>query len=170
MVELIVYGAVSALFLGLLASMFISGLRAQQQSIARDSAAGRANVFSATLASSIRNATDFRVTGGTRLDASVFLPDGTLECRAWAAVNGAGGAKDIVYRTSTSGAVPAADSTWATVATDVSGTLAGAAVFADDGERRLRVGVTITVGDVVVALTEGITAQAVGEGELRCWP
>ena len=170
MVELIVYAVVSALFLGLLASMFISGLSAQQQSVARDSATGRVNVLSASLTSSIRNATDFRVTGGTRLDAVVALPDGTSACRAWAVVTGAGGSKEIVYRSSATGAVAAADSTWGTLAPGVAGTLAGGAVFAHDGGRRLRVGVTLTAGDVVVAFTEGITAQAVGEGGLTCWP
>jgi hypothetical protein len=169
LVELIVYAAVSALFLGLLAGMFVSGLTAQQQSVARDSATGSANVVSATLSSAIRNATAFRVTGeGTRLDAAVALGEGTIECHAWALVATPGG-KEIVHRSGTSGPLPPADASWATLATSVTGSLAHGALFADDGARRLRVGMNIAAGDSTVPFTDGITAQAVPQGAFGCW-
>jgi hypothetical protein len=168
-VELIVYAAVSAIFLGLLASMFISGLNAQRQSVARDSATGAANVVSATLSSAIRNATAFRVTGGgTRLDAAVVLRTGAIECRAWALVATPAGS-EIVHRSAANSPLPAADASWATLAASVTGSLAGGALFADDGGRRLRVGMTITVDDVTVPFTDGITAQAVPQGAFGCW-
>lgn len=93
LVELIVAMGVSALLLGLIASIFGQGLLAQQQQTARDSATGQLNLASSFLNESLRNGVAARVdpSDPTRIDvkvrASRFDASGnetvSYECRAW---------------------------------------------------------------------------------------
>lgn len=167
LVELIVYIVISGLFIGLLALLFINGLTAQEQMTARDSATGRANIVSASLQSSIRNATDVEVdSGGLRIDAVVITPAGAFECRAWAL--DAGGA--LRY---SSGADARDTDTggWSALIEGARGTLAGGRAFAATGARGIDFGISVSVGDATVLATNGVTAQAVttGGGAPTCW-
>lgn len=165
LVELIIYIVISGLFVGLLAGMFIAGLQAQERTTARDRATGLANVISASLQSSIRNATAFAVDGeGLRVDAVVITAEGAFECRAWA-VDGGG---ELRYST---GVGDRSDDIgdWGTLASGASGTLEDGAAFDADGARGLDIGISIAVGDVTVPITNGVTAQAVATGGETCW-
>lgn len=160
LVELIVVIVVSALFLGLLAGLFVNGINAQNQATARDRATGQANVLSASLTSSIRNAAATRVAGdGKRVDASVRTSSG-WKCRAWV-LSGT----SVLYSQSDS-ALPASTTGWKALATGAEGTLSGGAMFATAGDRRVTIGVRITDQAQKAVISDGVTAQAVGTG----WP
>lgn len=160
LVELIVIIVVSSLFLSLLAGLFINGINAQNQATARDRATGQANVLSASLGSSIRNAAATRVAGdGTRLDAAV-LTDAGWKCRAWALTGGS-----VVYKQGET-ALPASTAGWKALATGAEGTLSGGAMFAAAGDRRVAIGVRLTDNAQTAVISDGVTAQAVGTG----WP
>ncbi|MBB4139428.1 type II secretory pathway pseudopilin PulG [Microbacterium invictum] len=166
LVELIVAVAVGAIALTLIAITFVNGFTVQRDGVARDSATGTANVVASSIATSVRNATGFHINDeGTRVDATYIAPDGTPECRAWELLPGGA----LVYRVDASGALPAADSSWGKLATGVVGTLDNAKVFADDGGKSLRIGMEITMDQVTIAVTDGVTAQAVSDGGLLCW-
>lgn len=166
LVELIVTVVVGAVVLTLIAITFVSGFTAQRDGVARDSATGAANLVATSVSMSIRNSTVFRVNDeGTRVDATYVAPDGTPQCRAWELLLGG----TLVYRSDSSGALPAADASWAPLATGVVGTLDAGAVFAEDGGKSLRIGMEITMDQVAVAVTDGVTAQAVSGGGLQCF-
>ena len=164
LIELIVGISVTALVLGLIASVFINGFTAQREGVARDAATGAANVVSTSLSTSVRNSTTIRAnTAGTRLDAGYIGADGAPECRAWELRGDA-----LVYRASTTGALPAADDSWGELATGVVGTLTDGAVFQVDTSSSLQMGMDITVDGITVAVTDGVVAQAVSTGGLSC--
>ncbi len=164
LVELIVVIAVSALFLGLLAGLFINGIQAQQQATARDRATGQANVVSASIGSSVRNAVATRVSGsGSRLDAKVLTPTGAFECRAWVLDGGA-----LRYSTGTT-ARTSAVSGWAALATGASATLTGGAVFAVQGTQAIAVGLRITDDGQTATVTDGAKAQGFKAGGVACF-
>ncbi|MBD7958088.1 hypothetical protein H9651_10595 [Microbacterium sp. Sa4CUA7] len=155
LVEIIVAVVVASLVAGMVALVLINGLTAQQQAAARDRATGSANVASASLTQSIRNATMLRVSlGGTRLDARVLTDTGTAECRAWAMVGA-----DLRY---SAGPTPrsAATNTWKPIATGVTATLPGDAAFAPEGNRGVSIGLRITHDRQTAIITDGATAQA----------
>ncbi len=82
LVELIVYGAVSMLFLTVLASIFITSWQADATTRNRDTGTGAAHIITNSIQTSIRNASSFKV-DGSLLRARVATPDGGWECRAW---------------------------------------------------------------------------------------
>lgn len=196
LVELIVYIFVSALFLGLLALMFVNGLRAQAQTTDRDAATGQATVVSNSIVSSLRNATAFTITSANRMViAKVSAPGGGRECRAWAVTTGG----DVRYRVAASAISTADTSAW-TVLVDgdaASGDGAHPSLSRRDGNHAngtprftrvdadgdgltdafsrngstLSIGLDITRGDATVAVSNGVTAQAVIDGTdtLTCW-
>lgn len=166
LVELTVAVVVGAIVLTLIAVTFINGFTAQRDGVARDGATGAANVVASSIATSIRNATGFHVNDeGTRVDATYIAPDGTPECRAWELLPGGA----LVYRADPGGALPAAEPSWGALATGVVGTLGAAEIFADDGGKSLRIGMEITMDEITIAVTDGVTAQAVRDGGLLCW-
>lgn len=179
LVELIVAISVGAIVLALIAITFFNGITAQRDGVARDAATGETNVVATTLAVSIRSSSSLHVNGtGTRLDAVYIASDGSPECRAWEVLT-ADGTSSLVYRASKTGALPAADTTWTALATDVSGTLASGKVFAAVGLQSVQIGMEVIADEVAVAVTDGVTAQAAGEesvmtqatteGRLPCW-
>lgn len=115
LVELIVAVTVAALFLGLLASLFANGMKAQAQTTERDLATGRAGVISDSILASIRNSSGFVIVSENRaLIAKTTTADGSTVCRAWlllrdgdAVFRRSSGdpafrAGDIIYKQSTS--------------------------------------------------------------------
>lgn len=196
LVELIITIAVSALFLGLLALMFVNGLRAQAQTTDRDTATGQSVVVTNSLLTSLRNANAFTITSaGRAVVAEVSTPDGGRECRAWAVTTGG----DVRYRAAASVISTADTSAW-TVLIDgdpVTGDGAHAALTRRDGSnpdgsprfvpvdadgdgltdafsrsgQTLSFGLEIVRGDATVAMSNAVTAQASVEGTdtLTCW-
>lgn len=196
LVELIIYLAVSALFLGLLALMFVNGLRAQAQTTDRDSATGQSIVVSNSILTSLRNATAFTITSANRaLIAKVSTPGGGRECRAWVVTTGG----DVRYLVSTSAISTADTSAW-TVLVDgdaASGDGAHPSLSRRDGSyadgrpkfvkidadadgltdafsrsgQTLTLGLEFTRGDATVKVSNGVTAQAAIDGTdpLTCW-
>lgn len=165
LVELIVYIVVASLFLGLMASLFATGLKTESGTRDRDTATGKAQVVSDSIATSIRNASAFQI-DGKLLRARVATGASGWECRAWALT----AAGDLVYTTSTT-AIPAGAYTgWTTLASGVTGTKTAGSPFASSGAR-LDLGMTVTRGTAVVPLTSGVTAQAVSTGGTpsSCW-
>lgn len=159
LVELLVAIVVSGLLMGLLVVAFVNGLTAQQNATARDRATGQANVLSASLTSSIRNATATRVAAdGARVDATVFTDTGAWECRAWALSAGR------ILFSSGSTARAASTTGWTALASGAEGTLSGDAPFAAEGDRTVAIGIRITDEKQVAVISNGVTAQAVATG------
>jgi type II secretory pathway component PulJ len=169
LVELIIYISISALFLGLLAALFVNGLRAQAEATDRDSATGDANAALALMNGSIRNAVDFRVdTDGMGVVAEVAVGQSEWECRAWVVREG-----QLQYR-SAHAALDTSNASaehWSVIASGVSATLEPGKAFRDAGGRTLLIGMEIAAGDVVTAAESASTAQALNDGSeaLQCW-
>ncbi len=163
-IELIVVLAVASLLLSLVATMFATSLTAQRQTSDREAATSRLNAATASITESVRGSVDARVSAsGQRLDASVLVSDdGTWECRAWQVVGG-----ELLYSAGPA-ARPAADATWASIASGVAGNLTGGAVFAENGTR-IALGMQITSGEASVAVSDGANSQVVATGGPACW-
>jgi hypothetical protein len=163
MVELIIGAALAALFLGLMVSIFITGMRTEASTRERDSATGQAQVITESIQASVRNADLFTIDGAV-LRARVATGASDWECRAWALTpDGA-----LMYTTSTA-AIGTDPAGWAVLATGVTGTEPGGVPFTADG-LLLTVGLSVAVGDESVAVTSGVTAQALTDTQaLGCW-
>lgn len=164
LVELIMYVVIGALFVGLLATLFATNLKAGDETRNRDTATGRAQVVAETLQTSVRNAAAIRI-DGSLLRAQVAKGGNQWECRAWALEAG-----ELRYRTSSS-AIPAGSTTgWTALATGVTGTKTGGSPFLLTGANSVAIGYTVTVGDATVKITSAVTAQAKAEGAVvACW-
>lgn len=196
LIELIIYLAVSALFLGLLALMLVNGIRAQAQTTDRDTATGQSAVVSNSMLTSLRNATAFTITSaGRAVVAKVVKTNGARECRAWVVTTGG----DVRYRAAASTISTADTSSWTVLVdgdaasgdgahpslarrdgSNPDGTPRFAPVDADgDGltdafsriGQTLSIGLDITRGDATVKLSNAVTAQATLEATdtLACW-
>lgn len=124
LIELIIYGLLSALLLTLVAVIFINAWVAQAATVDRDAATGQANAVTASLQQTVRNSTHVRSPNGATLVATVAT-GGTPECRVWIVDDGKLKYKRGEYAGGEFSTVP--DDTWATLASEVRGTLAGAA-------------------------------------------
>lgn len=179
-VELIIYSAISALFLVVLSSIFIAGIQAERDTRHRDRATGGAEIITVTLQAGIRNASDVRVTGD-RVDARVALGDGGWECQAWAL------ADDAIFFQRSSAPIPSGEpgSSWKILFPDSSelkspnrverarGLFPGGHPFEQhdtEGGTRLDVKLEIIETATPVFMVDGIVAQAKGEGNpSACW-
>lgn len=171
MVELIVAAAISAVLLGLLASIFGGSLIAQQQSTERNGATMQLNAATASITESVRNASEIQVApSGLRLDAKVLSLDGTWSCRAWQVEGGA-----LRYSEGAT-ARPTADDTvqeWPSLTSGegstVAGTLTSAAAFDLQPGAWVSLGLALTQNETTVAVTDGAIAQVVQTGGPACW-
>jgi len=166
-VELIMYIFISTLFLGLLALMFVNGIRANAQTADRDIATGRASVISDSVLSSIRNSLEFTVSpDGRGLVALVASGDDGWQCRAWA-LDG----DELRYR-ATAGPIDATDTaSWGVLTTGAAGTLIDGGVFEDLGGRGLSIGLAVAGEESTVIIGNGVTAQVVTDevSVPACW-
>jgi hypothetical protein len=163
MVELIVGAALAALFLGLMVSIFVTGMRTEASVRERDAATGQAQVITESIQASVRNADDFRIDGAV-LRARVAIGSSDWECRAWALTP----AGELRY-TSAATAIGTDPTAWAVLATGVTGTEPGGVPFTST-DLRLRIGLAVAVGDESIAVTSGVTAQALTDAQaLECW-
>ena len=164
LVELIIYGAITALIMSVLATLFASSLSAEAQTRDRDTATGRSQVIMSSLQSSIRNASELRVDGAV---VRAVVATGTSEwsCEAWALQG-----DRLLHRTSSSAiGMPGASGTgWSPLATGVSAAKTGSA-FSISG-RTLSVSLSVKAGTTIVPATGKILAQAKQGGTAtKCW-
>lgn len=82
LVELMVYSAVSMLFLVVVVGAFLTSWQADAATRDRDAATSAAHVITNSIQASIRNSSGFRITG-TLLQARVATGSAGWECRAW---------------------------------------------------------------------------------------
>lgn len=166
LVELIMYGMLTAVLLGLLAVLFTSGLTSGASSTERDQATGRAQLIANSVQSSIRNASDFRVDGAV-LRARVATGATGWTCEAWA-VSPAGA---LMHRSSASAiALPTSSYTgWTALAQGVTGTGSGGAPFVKSG-KSLSLALAVTSGAATIPVSAGTLAQASQQGAAAsCW-
>ena len=164
LVELIVYIALGALVLALIASLFAAGVRSQAAAAERDAATGKAALITGSLQSSIRNASAFRVEpDGRTLRARVATGTASWECQAWTLT--AGG--DFRFTTSPYAIRIRTIPGWTTVASGVA-TADGGPLFVRSGAR-VTYELVVTDQDQILPLSGGVTAQAVLEGSGACW-
>jgi hypothetical protein len=164
LVELIVYAALTALLMSVVATLFASSLGAEAQTRDRDATTGRAQLIMSSLQSSIRNASDVRVDGDV-VRAVVATGTNGWSCEGWA-VRG----DRLVHRTSASAiALPNADASgWATLVDGVERPAAGSA-FSLAG-RTLTVELDVLAGDSAVPATGDVLARAKQSGTAKqCW-
>lgn len=164
LVELIMYVAISALFVGLLATLFATSLKAGEETGNRDMATGTSQVVAETLQTSVRNAAAIKV-DGSLLRAQVAKGGDQWECRAWSLESG-----ELRYKASTSAISAGSTAGWTTLARGVTGTKTAGSPFLLTGADSISIGYTVTVGDATVKITSAVTAQAKAEGAvLACW-
>ncbi|UUT35179.1 type IV pilus modification PilV family protein [Microbacterium elymi] len=171
LVELIIYIAVGALFAGILASLFISGITSQTNTRDRDVATGKAQVVTDMLQASIRNADAVHVDGGM-LVARVATGTTGWECRAWALTD----QKAIVYKHGTA-APGTVDTTWTPLIGPADAQGDNASVSVEGGGvpftltgTQLDYRFTVTAGTVTLPITGSVIAQAKTDGAVSsCW-
>lgn len=159
-IELIVYAALSAIILAIVASVFVSGTLANEGSSGRNQTTVHALWVSDSLAAGIRNASEVKVTlGGDRLDARVASGDTGWQCQAWMVIGG------DLFHTASASAIPAGTghTGWGKLADGVRGTLSGGHSFRVTGSR-VEVRLTIIAEDVSTPVVMDIIPQARGEG------
>jgi hypothetical protein len=164
LVELIIYGAITAVALTVLATLFASSMGAEAQTRDRDTATARSQVITASLQTSIRNASDMRVDGDV-VRAVVATGTSGWSCQAWALKG-----DRLLYRTSSTAlAMPDASGTgWSTLASGVKAAKSGAS-FSISG-RTLNVSLSVISGATTVPATGKILAQAKQSGTVtKCW-
>ncbi|MDX2377133.1 hypothetical protein M4I32_10015 [Microbacterium sp. LRZ72] len=149
MIELIIAASIAALLLGLMASLFVTGLRTEAATRDRDRATGQAQVVTDSIQTSIRNAADINVTDDL-LVARVIVGDGVSECRAWALTPSG----DLAY-TASDVPIGTDPSAWTVLAGSVSGGLDGGAAFraGDTDSRTVEVELIVRAGDAVVPVS-----------------
>lgn len=163
LVELIVYAALTALLMSVVATLFASGLGAEAQTRERDAATGRAQLVMSSLQSSIRNASEVRVDGDV-VRAVVATGTSGWSCEGWA-LSG----DRLVHRTSTSALpLPNADAAGWSVLVDGVEPAAGTA-FSLAG-RTLTVDLAVLAGESAVPATGEVLARAKQSGTAKqCW-
>lgn len=165
MVELIVYISLAVLVTLVATATFTSGVTADRATKARDTATGNVHVISSSIQSSIRNASDFSITGNL-LRARVAVGSSGWQCKAWA-ITPAGA---LVHLTSaTAIAVPGSYTGWTVLADRARGTLSGGQAFIKSANR-LEARLEIQVAEAKVPVNADAVAQARGTGSpATCW-
>jgi len=164
LVELIIYLAVGALILALMAGLLINGLKSQAQTTDRDTATARSTIVTNSLQTSIRNATAFKVeTNGLTVRAVVVTGAATWQCRAWSVSGG-----NLMYKTSSTVIPVTSTAGWTTLAPGVAVTAPATTAFTAVGNQ-LSAAFTVTAGAAAVPVTTGVVAQATLGGAGPCW-
>lgn len=171
LLEVIIYMLVSAVFLGLVGTIFITTIQANASSVNRDLSAGRAQVVSTSLSASVRNAADIEVqSSGTIARAVVARGTSGWECRAWAFHEG--NVRMTTYATLASGtSAPTPSSSWGVLSDGVTGT------FSENGSRltwnltvRAHLADNAGDGDASASVAGSAVAGARAQGSVpRCW-
>lgn len=141
LVELIVYGALSAVVLSIVALVFITSWQADAATRDRDFATGTAQTITSSIQSSIRSARWFEVTGDSLLKSRVAVGDGVWECRSWELSDGR-----VLHRVGAGDPVNLADIPNKGSGINVTGS------FEKNG-RQLSVSLEVQFGDASVSVT-----------------
>lgn len=167
LVELIVYVVIAALVTGLMAGIFINGLRSQTAATDRDTATGRAGVVTNSLQTSLRNATAVNpATGsGNTLIAVVTTGTSGWQCRAWSLTS----TGNLVYKASSTSFSVASTAGWTVLASGVKGSFAGGKVFSSSSATQVRYAFSVTTSASTVPISGAVTAQATMSGAGPCW-
>ncbi|HWK76917.1 hypothetical protein [Microbacterium sp.] len=163
LVELILYMLIAGVVLVLVSSIFINGWGAQVATTDRDAATGQANLVTASLQKSIRNATEINPSTGSgdTLVAVVATGSSGWECRAWK--RDATG--DLLYKSSNSVIDTSVTTGWATLATGID----DGPIFSAPSSTRLEYSFTASAGSATVPINGAVKAQAVIQGAGPCW-
>jgi hypothetical protein len=162
--EVIVYAAVTALVLSVLAGLFAVGFQTQAAVGSRDLATGAGQVATNSLQTSVRNASSVSASG-TLLKARVATGASGWQCVTWALTPD----NKLVYK-SASAAITSTDySTWTVLAAGASGRLAGGAAFSGSATQ-MSYSLSFAAGGVSVPVAGSVTASAYGTGSPEsCW-
>jgi len=172
---LVVYTAISAIFIVALSAIFITSIQAEKNARHRDQVTGGSQLAVVTLQAGIRNASDVRVTDN-RLDARVAVDDDRWECQAWSLSD------DAIYFRRADTPIPAGEpegpvdgwkSLFSDSAAQVQGGFTGGKAFRRNETPngvRLDVNLELTRDQTTVVITDSVIAQAKGEGSpVSCW-
>lgn len=175
LLELVVYTAISAIFIVALSAIFITSIQAEKNARHRDQVTGGSQLAVITLQAGIRNASDVRVTDN-RLDARVAVDDDRWECQAWSLSD------DAIYFRRADTPIPAGEPEgpvdgWKSLFSDsaarVQGGFTGGKAFRRNETPngvRLDVNLELTQDRTTVVITDSVIAQAKGEGSpVSCW-
>ncbi|MBN9185009.1 hypothetical protein [Microbacterium sp.] len=167
LVELIVYVVIAALVTGLMAGIFINGLRSQTAATDRDTATGRAGVVTNSLQTSLRNATAVNPGTGTGNTLIAVVTTGTSgwQCRAWSLTS----TGNLVYKASSSSFSVASTAGWTVLASGVKGSFAGGKVFSSISNTQVKYAFSVTTSASTVPISGAVTAQATMAGAGPCW-
>lgn len=191
LIELIVTLAITALILAGLSVMFVNGIRAQAQATDRDSATGASNTVAASILTSIRNSTEFTVSGNNQtLVAKVARPGQTPVCRAWTVTSSG----DVYFKESTTVISSLDLSSWGRLVDGRKGAATGALKVRNgsnadgsakftrvdaDGDGRtdafsrsgqtLTFEIDVTRGSTTVAAANAVSATATSSTGATCW-
>lgn len=172
LVELIVAMAVSALLLGVIATIFFQGIVTQQQQASRDLATGQLNAASSLINESLRNSVTAQVAdGGARLD--MMLVNGKVgagasyECRSLQIFDGQ------LWHSEGAGAQGALNmSTWSALVGGLADPASGSDLvgFADAGGNSFNYFFNVRDGDIEVSIRDGGYVGVIGPvGGTACW-
>ncbi|HEY3339438.1 MAG TPA: hypothetical protein VGK18_13120 [Propionicimonas sp.] len=162
--EVIVYAAVSALLLSVLAGVFYVGSQTQAAVGGRDAATGAGQVVTNSLQTSVRNASSLLVTG-TLVKARVATGALGWQCVTWALTAD----NKLVYRAASAAITSTDYSTWTVLATGARGLLGGGAAFSG-GSTQVSYSLSFASGSVSVPVAGAAMANAYGTGSPEsCW-
>ncbi len=164
LVELIVYAALTALLMSVVAVLFASSLGAQARTGERDAATGRAQVVMTSLQSSIRNASEIRIDGDV---VRAVVATGTKDwtCEGWTVRGGR-----LMHAASSDAlALPnASASGWTALVDGVAPSGSGPAFVLAD--RTLAVSLQVSAGEARVPAVGEVLAKAKQGGTVKkCW-
>lgn len=167
LVELIVYVVIAALVTGLMAGIFINGLRSQTSATDRDTATGKAGIVTNSLQTSLRNATAVSPATGTgnTLIAVVMTGASGWECRAWSLT----ATGNLVYKAAPSSFSVASTAGWTVLASGVTGSFSGGKVFSSTSATQVQYSFSVTTSASTVPISGAVTAQATMAGAGPCW-
>lgn len=167
LVELIVAMVVGLLFLSLVAGLLVNGISAQAQTADRDTATGAATDVASSLQTSLRNASAVSPSSGTGNTLVALVATGSTgwQCRAWVLTSGG----SLMYKSASAQFSTASTAGWTALATGITGSFSGGAMFRASSSTQLAYSFTLTVGSSTVPITGGVTAQAVMGSGGPCW-
>lgn len=175
LVEVLVYVLVTVLVLGGLTALFVNAWLADTRARERDTATGFAQLLTASVQNSVRNAagTPDISSDGKLLRARVATGGAGWECRGWV-LDASGDFRYLAQPQAIAEGSYTEAAGWTTIASGIAGSGTGGAVFAMGRPREVQLSVIVTVGEATLPVTGGATAQASGipgdGSEVSCVP
>lgn len=171
LVELIVSIAVSALLLGLIATIFSQGLKSQQEQTSRDFGTAQLNAASALLNESLRNSSAALVSDdGQRIDvqylAGSLSDDAPYSCRSLQISEG-----NLWYREAGGPTGTLSSDTWSVLMSNLADSASGEpSGFSAEGPQSFSYFLNVSDGDTEISTRDGGYPGVVNaEGGNSCW-